>query len=421
MRRKTNYAGSEQHLQILKESMRRRSNRFWNQWRKDHPRVVPDLRRVILMGRWLSRFNFDRARLDGAILDRANLGAARLERASLRGASLDLANLSAVHGRHANFSGARMRDAVLDLADFEHAIFLDDAYMPHVNGRGADFSRATLRGANLVEADLTSACFDGADLRGAQLDEAILNRTSFLGANLRRASVGGAFIRRVATDDKTDQRDLSVDVHVVWERARGEMIEFDNADDLRLAQFHDVVDEHGAVASLISASAKRVVLILGRFLPKRKRVLDRLAEALRKRGKVPVVFDFPGPAEREVSDTVRFIAGLSQFIVVDLTKASSVPLELQATIPDLMVPVLPIVQSGEPVFAMFSDLQRRYAWVQPTVSYKDADQLVRRVDDAIVYRAEKAAEQIAMARKASARPPVSVERLERRAGKSRRR
>jgi hypothetical protein len=55
---------------------------------------------------------------------------------------------------------------------------------------------------------------------------------------------------------------------------------------------------------------------------------------------------------------------MSQFIVVDLTKASSVPMELQATIPDLMVPVLPIVQSGESVFEMFSDLQRRYAWIQ---------------------------------------------------------
>lgn len=421
MRRTREYAGNEQQLQILKESLRRGSNRFWNRWRKDHPRVVPDLRRVILPGQWLVRYDFDRARLDGAVLDRANLGAARLERASLRGASLDLANLSAVRAQHANFSGAHMRDAVMDLGRFRHAVFLDDTYMRHVNGRQADFSRAKLRGANLSEADLSSARFDGADLVGAKLDEAILNQTSFLGANLRTAFVGGAFIRRVRTDAKTDQRDLSVDVHVVWERARGNIIEFDDADDLRLAQFHDVVDEHGAVASLISASAKRVVLILGRFLPKRKRVLDRLADALRVRGKVPVVFDFPGPAERELSDTVRFIAGMSQFIVVDLTKASSVPLELQATIPDLMVPVLPIVQASEPVFAMFADLQRRYVWIQPTVSYKDADQLVRRVDEAIIDRAEEAAKQIAAARQAAARPPLSVERLKRRPAKSRRR
>ena len=421
MRRKTDYTGNEQHLQVLKESVRRGSNRFWNQWRKNHPRVVPDLRGVILAGAWLRAFNFDRARLDGAVLDRADLASVRLEQASLRAADLYYANLSSVHGRKANLSGARLGNATLRRGDFRSATFLDDAYLNHANCQEANFSRAKLAGANLTDADLTSTRFDGADLTGAQLDGAILNRSSFLGASLRSASVGGAFIRHVQTDRKTDQRDLGVDVHVVWERARGRMIEFDQAQDLRLAQFHDVVDEHGAVANLISASAKRVVLILGRFLPRRKRVLDRLADALRARGKVPVVFDFPGPAEREVSDTVRFIAGMSQFIVVDLTKASSVPLELQATIPDLMVPVLPIVQSGEAVFAMFSDLQRRYAWIQPTVSYKDADQLVRHVDDAIIDRAERAAELIAAARQISAGPPVSVARLKRRSVKPRRR
>lgn len=419
MRRIVEYAGNEQHLQLLKESLRRGSGRFWNQWRRDHPRVVPDLRSVVLAGRWLRRFNFDRARLDGAVLDRADLAGARLERASLRGATLDNANLESAHGRKANLSGARMRDATLRLGDFRGATLLGDAYMRHVNCREANFSRARLAGANLSEADLTRACFDGADLTGAHLDEAILNRTSFLGASLHTAGVSGTFIRRVETDRKTDQRGLRVDVHVVWERRRGQMVEFDDADDLRLAQFHDVVDERGAVAFLISASAKRVVLILGRFLPRRKRVLYRLAEALRARGKIPVVFDFPGPSEREVSDTVRFIAAMSQFIVVDLTNASSVPLELQATIPDLMVPVLPIVQSGQAVFAMFSDLQRRYAWIQPTVSYRNADQLVRHVDKAILDRAKAAAEQIAVVRQLSGRSPVSVDRLIPRRGKSR--
>jgi len=263
MRRKTDYTGNEQHLQVLKESVRRGSNRFWNQWRKNHPRVVPDLRGVILAGAWLRAFNFDRARLDGAVLDRADLASVRLEQASLRAADLYYANLSSVHGRKANLSGARLGNATLRLGDFRSATFLDDAYLNHANCQEANFSRAKLAGANLTDADLTSTRFDGADLAGAQLDGAILNRSSFLGASLRSASVGGAFIRHVQTDRKTDQRDLAVDVHVVWERARGRMIEFDQAQDLRLAQFHDVVDEHGAVANLISASAKRVVLILG--------------------------------------------------------------------------------------------------------------------------------------------------------------
>jgi uncharacterized protein YjbI with pentapeptide repeats len=412
MRRKVDYAGDEQHLQLLKHSLARGSARAWNRWRSEHPRVVPDLRGVILPGKWLGRYNLDRARLDRAVLDRAHLGAARLEGASLRGASLDQANLEAVHAAGSDFSGVHMRNAYLHVADCRRARFLGDAYLRHVDAREADFTGAKLTGANLADADLTAACFDGADLGRAQLGGAILNGTSLLGARLRGALVGGAFIRNVETDDKTDQRDLALDVHVVWDRPKGDAIVFQDADDLRLAQFHDVVSERGAIGSLISASARRVVLILGRFLPRRKRVLNRLADALRERGKIPVVFDFPNPEEREVSDTVRFIAGMSQFIVVDLTKASSVPLELQATIPDLMVPVLPIVQTGEAVFSMFSDLQRRYAWIQPTVSYTSAEQLVRHVDAAIVYRAERAAEQIAATRRMSVQPPARVDRLE---------
>jgi hypothetical protein len=272
--------------------------------------------------------------------------------------------------------------------------------------------------AELAEADLTQARFDGADFRRASLENAIIDRTSFQGTNLRGAGVWGAFIRQVQTDAKTDQRSLNVDVHVVWERRTGKIIEFTEADDIRLAQFHDIIAEHGSVANLISASSKRVVLILGRFLPKRKRVLDRLAEALRNRGKVPVIFDFPGPTDREVSDTVRFIAGMSQFVVVDLTKASSVPLELQATIPDLMVPVVPIIETGNAIFAMFSDLQRRYSWILTPVSYKNADQLVRYVDEAIIMRAERAAEEIKERRAASVHPPISVMRVKAKKHKS---
>lgn len=412
-RGKPEFSGDKEHLEILNESLRRRSNRFWNRWRKQHPRFVPDLRGVILSGLALRGLDLRRARLDGARLRRADLAGVHLERASLIGADLRFANLSSVHAAKTNLSGAQLRSATLKRGDFSGAICLDGTSFNHANLQEADFTRARMIEADLSEADLTDACFDGAKLMQASFQKAVLDGTSFLGANLHEAGVWGAFIRRVKTDASTDQRSLSVDVDIVWERRTGKIIEFTEADSIRLAQFHDIVEEHGSIAELIAASSKRVVLILGRFLPRRKRVLDRLAEALRARGKVAVIFDFPGPTDREVSDTVRFIAGMSQFIVVDMTKASSVPLELQATIPDLMVPVLPIIESGHTIFSMFSDLQRRYFWIQAPVSYKDAEQLVRCVDEAIIVRAERAAEQIKERRAASVSRPVSVVRISR--------
>jgi len=413
------FTGNEEHLQILKESLRRRTPHFWNQWRKRHPRVVPDLRGLVLAGGFLRGFNLTRALLDYAVLRRTDLAGVHLEFASLKGADLISAELSSVHAEKANLSGANCRGATLHRADFRGAICLEQTYLAHANLREANFSKARMMDATISQADLTKTRFDGADLTGASLDDAILDETSLLGTKLQGASVGGTFIRRVKTDNKTDQRGLSVDVHVAWDRRPGEMIMFTEANDIRVAQFHNIVDEPGSVGKLLAATTKRVVLILGRFLPRRKRVLDRLAQALRDRGKIAVIFDFPSPTDREISDTVRFIAGMSEFIVVDLTKASSVPLELQATIPDLMVPVLPIIQSDHKAFAMFSDLQRRYFWIQPTVSYKNSVQLVRYVDDAIVACAERAAEQI-KERRISVRAPVSVVQASRGARKKRR-
>lgn len=407
------FPGNEEHLQILKESLRRRTPHFWNQWRQQHPRVVPDLTGLVLVGGFLRKYNLTRALLDDAVLRRADLAGVHLERASLKGADLISAELSSVHAAKANLSGANCRSATLQHADFRGAICLDGTYLAHADLSEANFTKARMIGATLSQANLTKTCFDGADLSEASLNDAILDETSLLGTNLQGAHVYGTFIRRVKTDKKTNQRGLFVDVHVAWERRPGEMIKFTEADDIRVAQFHNIVDEPGSVGKLLAATTKRVVLILGRFLPRRKRVLHRLAKALGDRGRIAVIFDFPSPANREISDTVRFIAGMSEFIVVDLTKASSVPLELQATIPDLMVPVLPIIESGHEVFAMFSDLQRRYFWIQPTVSYKDADQLVKFVDDAILGRAESAAEQIKERRAVSVRAPVSVVRVSR--------
>ena len=334
-----------------------------------------------------------------------------LERASLKEASLRYANLSNVHAEKANLSGADFRGATLRQGDFRQTICLNNTRFPHANLREADFTRARMTEAELSQADLTQACFDGADLTFASLNDAILDETSLLGTNLARARVFGAFIRRVKTNDRTRQQGLFVDVHVVWERQPGKMIDFIEADDIHVAQFHDLVDEQGSIGKLLTSTTRQVVLILGRFLPRRKQVLDRLADALRSRGKIAVIYDFPSPDNREISDTVRFIAAMSQFIVVDLTKASSVPLELQVTVPDLMVPVLPIIQSREPVFAMFSDLQRRYSWIQPTVSYKDAKQLVKYVDEAIIDRAELAAEQLRKRGAATIGPPINVSRV----------
>ena len=60
------------------------------------------------------------------------------------------------------------------------------------------------------------------------------------------------------------------------------------------------------------------------------------------------------------------LAGMSCFIIADITKPKSSPLELQLAVPNYMVPFVPIIQQGEKPFAMFCDLHNKYKqWVLP--------------------------------------------------------
>jgi hypothetical protein len=49
---------------------------------------------------------------------------------------------------------------------------------------------------------------------------------------------------------------------------------------------------------VIDTITSKVVLILGRFTPERKSVLDAIRDQLRKRNYLPVLFDFEKPSNR---------------------------------------------------------------------------------------------------------------------------
>ena len=54
-----------------------------------------------------------------------------------------------------------------------------------------------------------------------------------------------------------------------------------------------------------------------------------------------MVFNFDKPETKDFTETVRLLANLSRFVIVDITNPRSTPLELQATVPDYMVPFAP--------------------------------------------------------------------------------
>lgn len=88
------------------------------------------------------------------------------------------------------------------------------------------------------------------------------------------------------------------------------------------------------------------------------------------------MFDFDRPASNNLTETIKTLTGLSRFVIADITNPRSSPLELQATIPDFMIPFVPILQKGEPCFAMFADLQNKYDWVMDVLTYDSTQTIV---------------------------------------------
>jgi hypothetical protein len=136
------------------------------------------------------------------------------------------------------------------------------------------------------------------------------------------------------------------------------------------------------------------VLILGRFTPERKAVLDGIREELRRREWVPILFDFDKPTQRDFTETILTLAGMARFVIADISNPKSSPLELQATVPNYMIPFVPILQIGEEPFEMFKDLKHKYNdWVLDPLKYDSIENLLLVFEPAILAPAlEKHAE-----------------------------
>ena len=160
-------------------------------------------------------------------------------------------------------------------------------------------------------------------------------------------------------------------------------------DDLEVAQFVYLLLHNEKIRRVIDTVGRKGVLLLGRFTEGRIEVLERLREELRKRGYVPIVFNFDKPETKDFTETVRLLAGLSKFVIADITNPKSSPLELQATIPEIMVPFQPIIAQGEKPFAMLQDLWIKHRdWVFEPIEYSSVDRLVETMDAEIIRPAE---------------------------------
>ena len=105
-------------------------------------------------------------------------------------------------------------------------------------------------------------------------------------------------------------------------------------DNLEVAQFIYLLLNNRRIRRVIDTITSKVILILGRFTPERKVILDALRDEPRTYDLLPVLFDFDKPSNQNTEETIATLAHLSRFVMTDVTDAKSVLQKVRAILPN---------------------------------------------------------------------------------------
>ena len=375
----------------------------WNRYRKNHMDRYLDLqstglshdddwlltgldfRRCNLRDAYFVKIPLDSSRFNDSDLAKATMWRARLIKCNFKRAVLRKADLFDVIAYEANIERADLRKTRLQRARLENANFrsakLRGADFSNALLSGADFTASDLREADLSDANAPGAVFNGADLRGAVLTRASLERATFRGADLSGAHIYGTGIWNVDVNETTRQKGL-----VITPEDEPAVL----VDDIEVAQFIYLLINRRKLRNVIDTVTRRGVLILGRFDDGGIELLQIIADWLRQPangGYLPLLFDFPRLEAKTYTETIRTLAGLARFVIVDLS-GPSVPQEITATVDLHEIPFVPILERERKDWSMFKDFLVKERVLEP-VRFTNAQDLVRLLREEIVVPAEK--------------------------------
>jgi uncharacterized protein YjbI with pentapeptide repeats len=391
-----------EHMEVLVTALSKKGRGYWNEWRAAHPSVQPNLARIEFavgqtpirgpFGVDLSGYDLSGAIMNGCSLAFANLSGTRLCEAKLREslinqstifksdfscADLTQASMSLLKCIETNFNCADLSRALLH----ESTVFVcnfDEADLEDASLNGALLNGSSFRNARLWSTGWSLSDLSGCNLNGADLSFAHFIKTKLGGADLTGARVYGVNCWDVEVSDETIQRDLIVTP------AKDPTI---SVDDIRVAQFVHLILTNSNLRTVINTIGQKAVLILGRFGGGGIEVLRAVRKGLRECGYLPMIFEFARPEDKTYTDTVRTLAGLARFVVVDLS-GPSVPQELYCTVPHTKIPFVPILEKGKHPYSMFVDLLE-YGWVlRPIVEFESTEDLLLQLPERIIRPAE---------------------------------
>jgi uncharacterized protein YjbI with pentapeptide repeats len=184
----------KEHLDILKQGVV-----AWNEWRRTHPKILPDLTNAVIRETDLMSADFNHTNLSHSDLKGSDLISADLNRASLRGADMTAADL-----RRATLHGADLTEALIIFGNLNRADFTG-ANLTRAKMNEAHLIRSTFSRADLRDADLTGTKLHKTNLFKANLSRSVLSRASLLRAGLQSAKLTDANI----CDAELTETDLS--------------------------------------------------------------------------------------------------------------------------------------------------------------------------------------------------------------------
>lgn len=389
-----------QHLEALSKGVE-----FWNHYRSKNPEFEPDLSDSNLTSYDLKSINLKHGNisnsviseeyaqndLTGANFQNADLSNVGLDACNLTNTNLSGANLSGVRSsegglRAPNFEGTNLRNATLNNAFFGRASFrrciLDGAIIENntrfyqcsfdqASFRGTQFSNLELSNLNFPDARFTNSVWEDVEINGCEFVDANFNKAILNNCHFDSCNITGISTWSITYDEAT--------------RFSGLLASGLQLDSLEVAQFINLLQDNKKLRAIIDTVTTKVVFILGRFGEETMPILNAISLEIKRRGLLPVIFDFDKPENRSFIETVMTVAHMAYFVIGDFTNARIILQEATEIVKGVAVPFAPILRMGsdfEPI--TLSDLRVNHRSLLETFIYDDERHLMENLQNRII-------------------------------------
>lgn len=354
-----------EHLENLKKG-----KSHWNNWISENWRnETLSYRKERGISNYVPTTRADLSNID--LTDFQNLEGYDFYKVNFKNSNLKGINFTGCKFRKSNLSNCNLQNTIFDHSDLEYSFLL------HSNLDNSSLQNCQMEGANLSATSLHKTNFNGSRLFKSWLKWSRMIETNFNFCDLSFSRIYGASIWAVELEG-AKQNDIIIT------KRDDSIISIDN---LELAQFIYLILNNSKIKNIIDTLTSKVVLILGRFEPKRKEVLESIKSELRTRGLIPMIFDFDKPNSRDYIEPVITISQLSKFIIADFTEPKIVLEEVPIILNSCVVPIVPIISDKERIPTTLLNNQVKYNSLTDTLVYCEPINYKQTTDD-IIKRAE---------------------------------